>query len=220
MHDEDALAVRLARIGTLADQTRRRLYDFVVDQSLPVNRDAVSNALDIERSLAAYHLDKLVEHGLLVATFARPDGRGGPGAGRPAKHYSRADGELQVSLPARNYRLVAELLVKAARADADGAVRQALEAAAGAFGRELGAEQSGDLTAVLERQGYEPVRDGDVVRLRNCPFHLVAREDVDLICGMNLALLQGVLDALDEDDASAHLDPGPDRCCVAFTRTP
>ena len=99
-------------------------------------------------------------------------------------------------------------------------VRQALEAAAGAFGRELGAEQSGDLTAVLERQGYEPVRDGEVVRLRNCPFHLVAREDVDLMCGMNLALLQGVLDALDEDDASAYLDPGPDRFCVAFTRTP
>jgi predicted ArsR family transcriptional regulator len=48
----------------------------------------------------------------------------------------------------------------------------------------------------------------------------VAREDVDLMCGMNLALLQGVLDALDEDDASAYLDPGPDRCCVAFTQTP
>lgn len=218
MRNDDALAVRLARVCSLGDQTRRRLYEFVVDQPLPVSRDAAANALDIERSLAAYHLDKLVEHGLLVATFARPDGRGGPGAGRPAKHYSRADAELQVSVPARDYRLVAALLAKAIQADADGAVRSAVEAAAGAFGRELGAEEPGDLTTVLRRQGYEPFRDGDVVRLRNCPFHQVAREHVELVCGMNLALMQGVLQALGDDDANALLDPGPDRCCVAVTR--
>lgn len=216
MRDDD-LGARLAKVCSLGDQTRRRLYDFVVDQPHAVSRDAVSSALDIERSLAAYHLDKLVEHGLLVATFARPGGRGGPGAGRPAKHYRRADAELQVSVPARDYRLVADLLAKAIQADGDGAVRGAVEAAASAFGRELGAEEPDDLTGVLARQGYEPFRDGDVVRLRNCPFHVVAREHVELVCGMNLALMQGVLDALDEDDAHALLDPGPDRCCVAFT---
>jgi predicted ArsR family transcriptional regulator len=220
MRDDDALTVQLARVCSLGDRTRRRLYDWVVDQPLPVSRDTISNALDIERSLAAYHLDKLVDHGLLVATFARPSGRGGPGAGRPAKHYSRADTDLEVSVPSRDYRLVADLLAKAMQADGNGAVRGAVEAAAGEFGRELGGAGSSDLTAVLARQGYEPFRDGDVVRLRNCPFHRVARDHVELVCGMNLALLEGVLDALGDGDARALLDPGPDRCCVAITDAP
>ena len=71
---------------------------------------AVAETFDLPPNGARHHLDKLVDHGLLVATFARPDGRGGPGAGRPAKHYSRADTELEISVPARDYQLVAAVL--------------------------------------------------------------------------------------------------------------
>lgn len=220
MRGDDDLTAQLARVCSLGDRTRRGLYAFVVDQQVPVTRDTVANALDIERSLAAYHLDRLVEHGLLVATFARPGGRGGPGAGRPAKHYHRADTEVEVSVPARDYRLVADLLATAIEADPDGAVRGAVEAAADAVGRRMAAAGvDEELTDVLERHGYEPYPDRDAVRLRNCPFHLVAREHVDLVCGMNLAIMQGLVDALGSDEAEAVLDPGPDRCCVAFTRT-
>lgn len=217
--NDDALGAQLAQLCSLDDHTRRRLYDFVAAQAEPVNRDAISSALDIDRSLAAYHLDKLVERGLLTASFARPQGRTGPGAGRPAKHYARAATEVQVSLPARDYRLVAELLARAVRADGGDAVRAALEATAAAYGRELGAGAASDVTAVLRRRGYEPYRDGDVLRLRNCPFHAIAREHVDLVCGMNLALVRGLLTALG-DDADAALDPAPDRCCVALVDTP
>lgn len=213
------LAVQLAKLSSLDDRTRRQLYDFVVGRPEPVSRDEVSASLGIDRSLAAYHLDKLVEHGLLTASFARPEGRRGPGAGRPAKYYQRAATEVHVSLPTRDYRLVADLLAKAIDTDEDGAVRTAVELAAEQFGRQLGAQQSSDLVEVLERQGYEPYRDGDVVRLRNCPFHLVAREHVELVCGMNLALMRGVTAALDRDDVEARLDPAPDRCCVAFVGT-
>jgi predicted ArsR family transcriptional regulator len=126
-----------------------------------------------------------------------------------------------VSLPARDYRLVAELLARAVRADDAGAVRGALEATAAEYGRELGGDVASDLTAVVRRRGYEPYRDGDVLRLRNCPFHAVAREHVDLVCGMNLALMRGLLTALGEDaDVEAVLDPAPERCCVAFVDTP
>lgn len=212
-----ALTAQLAKLCTLGDHTRRRLYDYVAERHRPVSRDEASAALDIDRSLAAYHLDKLVDHGLLTASFARPEGRGGPGAGRPAKHYSRATTETQVSVPARDYRLVADLLAKAIEADESGVVRSRLALAAEALGRELGAQHAGPLTDVLERQGYEPYRDGDVVRLRNCPFHMVAQQHVELVCGMNLALMHGVIAALGDDQADARLDPGPDRCCVAFT---
>ena len=213
------LAARLAKLASLDDPTRRRLYEFVAGQHQPASRDEVSAALGIDRSLAAYHLDKLVEHGLLTASFARPEGRGGPGAGRPAKHYQRVATEVQVSLPARDYRLVAELLAGAIESDAGDAIRAAVESAAERLGRGLGTDKSSDLVEILEHQGYEPYRDGDVVRLRNCPFHLVAREHVDLVCGMNLALMRGLIAALHRDDVEARLDPAPDRCCVAFVAT-
>jgi predicted ArsR family transcriptional regulator len=212
----DGLATELAKVCSLDDRTRRRLYDFVVDQPEPVTRDQISSALGIERPLAAYHLDKLVEHGLLAASFARPEGRGGPGAGRPAKHYARSAAEVQVSLPARDYRLVAELLARAIEADDNGTVRGAVELAADELGRQLAAGQSGDVVDVLRRQGYEPDQHGGTVRLRNCPFHKVAREHVELVCGMNLALMRGVLSALGVDPATARLDPAPGRCCVVF----
>jgi predicted ArsR family transcriptional regulator len=211
-----SLTAQLAKLSTLADHTRRRLYDYVAERHRPVTRDGASAALDIDRSLAAYHLDKLVDHGLLTVSFARPEGRGGPGAGRPAKHYARADTETQVSVPARDYRLVADLLAKAIEADEVGVVRERLAHAAEELGHELAAQHAGPLTDVLARHGYEPYRDGDVVRLRNCPFHMVAQQHVELVCGMNLALMNGVVAALGDDETEAWLDPGPDRCCVAF----
>ena len=214
---DDVLGAQLAQVCSLDDATRRRLYDYVATQAAPVSRDEISSALDIERSLAAYHLDKLVDAGLLTTSFARPAGRGGPGAGRPAKHYRRAATEVNVSVPARDYRLVAELLARALQADDGSAVRAAVDAAAADFGRELGADAAGDLTAVLRRRGYEPYRDGAVLRLRNCPFHTVARDHVDLVCGMNLAIMRGLVSAFSDDiGVDPALDPAPDRCCVAF----
>jgi predicted ArsR family transcriptional regulator len=217
---DDMLDPQLAQVCSLDDATRRRLYDYVATQAAPVSRDEISSALDIERSLAAYHLDKLVDAGLLTTSFARPAGRGGPGAGRPAKHYRRAATEVNVSVPARDYRLVAELLARALQADDGSAVRTAVNAAAADFGRELGADAEGDLTAVLRRRGYEPYRDGAVLRLRNCPFHMVARDHVDLVCGMNLAIMRGLVSAFSDDTGvDPALDPAPDRCCVAFVDT-
>jgi predicted ArsR family transcriptional regulator len=48
---------------------------------------------------------------------------------------------------------------------------------------------------------------------------MVAREHVDLVCGMNLALMGGLVAALDRDDVEVQLDPAADRCCIAFAAT-
>ena len=206
----------LERLCTLDDANRRRLYDYVAAQAGPVTRDEASEALDMQRSTAAYHLDKLVEQGLLDESFARPEGRTGPGAGRPAKHYQRADGEVSVSVPPRDYQLVAELLARAVEADPDGPVRHALEAAARTHGQSLTEDLTADdLVDMLAELGFEPFDDSGVLRLRNCPFHRLARDHTDLVCSMNLALMQGLLDAA-EATGDAVLDPAPDRCCVAF----
>src|SRR5438874_1639871 len=91
----------LAALALLDEPTRRRLYEYVSGHSEPVGRDQAAAALGITRELAAFHLDRLVEAGLLDASYRRLSGRQGPGAGRPAKLYLRADRDLSVSFPER-----------------------------------------------------------------------------------------------------------------------
>lgn len=229
--DEERSRTRLDRgqlgpMCSLDDPTRRRLYEHVASSDAPVTRDQASAAFGLERSQVAYHLDRLVDEGLLDASFARPPGRGGPGAGRPAKHYQRADREFTVSLPPRDYQLLAELLVRAVETDPSGAVRRALEQAAAERGRALGSAQVDgehrddgieELTRCLADLGFEPYDDNGVIRLRNCPFHRLAREHTELVCGMNLTMLDGLTQGL-AVDVKPRLDPAPDRCCVAFDR--
>lgn len=212
-------ATDLQRLAALDDSTRRSLYEYVTAQRSPVSRDEAASAVDVDRSVAAYHLDKLVDADLLATSFSRPDGRSGPGSGRPAKHYERVDDELAVNLPPRDYRLAAELLARAAASDRTGHVRQALDESAAAMGREVATNSgTGDLQELLAAQGYEPYDDDGVVRLRNCPFHRLAQEHTDLVCGMNLSLLDGCCQAIDAP-MRAVLDPAEGRCCVAFTPT-
>src|SRR3954467_11626577 len=99
----------LPRLGALADDVRRRLYRYVVAADSPVGRDDAAQACEVSRSLVAYHLDRLVEEGLLEVTFERLTGRTGPGAGRPAKLYRRSARQFHVSLPPRDYELPARL---------------------------------------------------------------------------------------------------------------
>ncbi len=105
----------IGAVATLAEPTRRRLYDLVVASREPVGRDDAVTALGISRELAAFHLDRLVEVGLLQTEFRRRSGRTGPGAGRPAKFYRRADRDLEVSLPPRHYERAADLMATGAR---------------------------------------------------------------------------------------------------------
>jgi predicted ArsR family transcriptional regulator len=202
----------LDALGALGDPTRRRLYDLVSRLGRPVGRDEAAAEAGVGRTLAAYHLDRLAAEGLLTVTYERRSGRTGPGAGRPAKLYERSEREIAVSVPPRDYGVAARLLADAAAADADGATRRALLEAAERLGREI-AEEPGELEPVLRGRGYEPFDDGGVTRLRNCPFHAVARRHPDVVCQMNLALLGGVVAGR---DVEAVLEPAPGRCCVAL----
>ncbi len=129
----------LAAVSCLDDPVRRRLYEFVAARREPVGRDEAAAATGVGRPLAAYHLDKLVSLGLLTASFQRASGRGGPGAGRPAKRYARSASEFSVSVPPRDYELAARLLAAAVAADCGGTSRTALQAAARRFGSAIAA---------------------------------------------------------------------------------
>ncbi|HEV2872499.1 MAG TPA: transcriptional regulator, partial [Actinomycetota bacterium] len=159
----------------------------------------------------------LVEAGLLEASFRRLGERRGPGAGRPAKLYRRASGEVAASLPPRAYATAAHLLaetVEQAGADLE------LQAAARRAGREAGRQElaAGQPPAVerlLSARGYEPYRDGAALRLGNCPFATLAGEYPVLVCAMNLCLIEGLLEGIGEPAGRAGMEPAPGRCCVA-----
>jgi predicted ArsR family transcriptional regulator len=209
-------------IAVLDDPVRRRLYDYVTAQVHGVSRSEAAAAVGIQRTLAAFHLDRLAEAGLVDVTFARPEGRAGPGAGRPAKLYRRTAAEHQVSVPPRDYRSAAELLaevvdVTGAEPELQRSARSRGAAAGRAARRERPQASGGDLVAgVLSAQGYQPYRDGGEVRLRNCPFHVLASRYPPLICGMNLALVEGLLEGAAVTALAASLDPRPDECCVVL----
>jgi predicted ArsR family transcriptional regulator len=209
-------------IAALRDPVRRSLYDYVVGQGREVSRNEAAEGVGVQRTLAAFHLDRLVEAGLLETGSGRLNGRSGPGAGRPAKLYRRAAAERAVSLPARDYRTAAELLAEAAEA---ARLDRELEEAARRHGRSLREEGdtgavSGldDAARVLAARGYEPVRDetGRLI-MRNCPFHVLSERFPPLVCGMNLALLDGLLEGA--GGLRVRMDARPGRCCVVVEKS-
>ena len=210
----------ISAIAALDEPVRLRLYDYVCAQDHEVGRDEAAAATGLQRAMAAFHLDKLAAAGLLSVTFRRPAGRTGPGAGRPAKLYCRSTAEHEVSVPPRDYRAAAEILAEVAEVTgAEPAVQRVARRRGTQAGRAARAADpaagAADLVAnTLAAQGYQPYRDGPAIRLRNCPFHVLAGERPPLICGMNLALVQGLLEAAVASGLAARLDPQPGDCCV------
>lgn len=220
-------------IALLAEPVRRALYEWVIAAGRPVGRDEAAQATGVSRTLAAFHLDRLVAAGLLTPEFRRLSGRSGPGAGRPAKLYRRGPREAAVTLPERRYELAARLLADSIeRTDPDMPPPTLVETARdmgraiGEAGRKAGRGRGGRrsrpaLVDVLRTQGYEPCMPAPgVVRLANCPFHALVAEHRDLVCGMNLALAEGIVDGLHDRGHVARLDPQPGSCCVVFEEMP
>ena len=226
MRSEDT-AGRIARLAVLQDPVRRRLYQHVAGQREPVGRDAASAGVGVSRRLAAFHLDKLADAGLLTVSYRRLTARRGPGAGRPAKLYARAPEELAVTVPPRDYELVARIFAATVAALGDSGTSAVAEVAQEA-GRTLAAPfaaATGDagrgpqhVDALLTALGYEPYAADEATRLRNCPFHRVAEEHRQLVCTANLHLLRGLTEQL-APNMVATLDPTPGQCCVRLQPT-
>jgi|SRR6516165_9763550 predicted ArsR family transcriptional regulator len=208
----------LDAVEGLADPVRRRCFRAVLAGTDPLGKDDVARMTGIGRSLAAYHLDRLADAGLLAVSYARRTGRSGPGAGRPAKLYARTRAELRVQIPARDDALLARLLAAAVEAADSPEVRDALLGAARAVGQQLAetATEEGALLDVLTTRGYEPCIAGEEIRLRNCPFHHLVDEHRDLVCGLNLALLDAATDQC--PGYRAALEPRSEHCCVVVRR--
>jgi predicted ArsR family transcriptional regulator len=220
---EDQEAGTLVTAALLVDGVRRRLFRFVRRAHRPVTRDEAAASTGVSRNLAAFHLDKLVEAGLLQA--GRRTGPGPARVGRRAKVYAPGPVEVHLDVPGRQHALLAGLLVETLAATRpDAGVRRAVAEAArrrGArVGREARAEVRGqpglaEVQALLERLGFEPYEDDRaVLRLANCPFHPLAADSPELVCGLNVALIAGLLTGVGAGPAEAVLAPRPGECCV------
>ncbi len=204
------------------------MYWFIRRARRPVTRDEAAAEVGISRKLAAFHLDKLVDAGLLQARY---DAVGTPRrVGRTPKVYEPAETDVRVSIPERRYEVLAEILMAAVLAEgADETAREAALRVAAQRGAELGGTERDRLGpgrlgveraltllhALLADQGFEPGRPSPAcIRLHNCPFHPLAAAAPDLVCGLNHAYLSGVIEGLGTDAVSAILAPAPGECCV------
>jgi predicted ArsR family transcriptional regulator len=225
----------VARIAALDEPIRRRIFEFVRRARRPVSREEAAAELGISRKLAAFHLDKLLERGLLKTHYARPPGRSGPGAGRSAKFYEPSDIQVEVSIPPRRYDLAGELLLESVLSERprerarDTALRIARQRG-NKLGesvrhqrrlRPLGPERALAVAhEILDEYGFEPYSDeSGVLALRNCPFHTFAQQAPELMCAMNQAFIDGLLRGLGNNSVKAILACKPGDCCVTL-RTP
>lgn len=219
---EDTQSARLAAVASIHDPLRRALFDFVSASGSAVGRDEAAQALGMARGTAAFHLDRLVDDGVLTVEFKRLTGKTGPGSGRPSKLYRRASDELLVSIPERHYDLAGSLLAASIEeSDRTGEpVREALTRVATESGQQIGA-RAGSLVAALELGGYEPRDDGQGgLILANCPFHSLAITHTDVVCHANLNLLEGVAAGAEDTEHEVVFDPCDGQCCVRIESRP
>lgn len=219
---------QIAGVAALAGDVRRRLYEYVVSQPHAVGRDEAALAVGVKRPLAAFHLDKLVDEGLLDTDYRRLTDRRGPGAGRPAKVYRRSQRQIDVTLPPRQYDLAASVLAAAVHRSIETGedIGVAMRPVAVERGHALASDDAdagepvARLWRVLRRVGYEPRHDGADIRLANCPFHSVAQEFTSVVCSLNLALCEGLAAGLGVNGVGLRpvLQPHAGWCCVAFQR--
>lgn len=220
MGPQEELNPAPSRVWVLAEPMRRAVYRYVAASGGQVSRDDAADALSIPRHVAKFHLDRLETAGLLDVEYRRPEGRSGPGAGRPTKWYRSVHDDLSASVPERHYDVMGEMLAAAIdAADSSGIdLSVQLSTAAEASGRRVGAAAE-HAEVALTATGYEPRETADGVVLDNCPFHQLAERHTELVCGINLAFVRGILGAVEDDDGySARLDPCEGRCCVVLDR--
>jgi predicted ArsR family transcriptional regulator len=204
-------------LAALVDPTRRALYELVRASRTPVTRESAADTLAISRGLAAFHLDKLVRVGLLDARYESPAGQP-RGPGRTPKVYVASSEQITVTIPARRYELLGDILVEAIAHPRDEAAGTTVDRVAREQGERLGAQARAAGTALLpllEDLGFAPEdQNGAGLVLRNCPFQSLAAREPELVCGVNHALLTGLLGGLGETGRRAVLDPLAGACCV------
>jgi len=222
-------AADLMAVALLAEPTRQQLYLYIRERQEPVGRKEAARDTGIKPRLAAFHLDRMAEAGLLDVEYRRLSGRVGPGAGRPAKVYSLSWRSFSVEIPQTRYALAASMMATALSAGgqrADGT--ESLQDVATSVGQNLGEEirrqartKPSRLEAVktkLKQLGYEPqVQDSGDWTMRNCIFAELSKSHRDLVCPMNAAFMTGLVGGAHLPSIHVERRTARPGCCVQLT---
>ena len=222
-------AADLTAVALLAEPTRQRLYLYVRERGAPVGREEAARHAGIKPRLAAFHLDRMADAGLLEVEYRRLSGRVGPGAGRPAKIYSLSPRSFSVDIPQTRYALAASMMAAALSADSPGADgAESLRDVATAVGESLGDEirrqtrtkgaRQEAVRSKLKQLGYEPqVQESGEWTMRNCIFSELSMSHRELVCPMNAAFVTGLLDGARLPSLHVERRKAPPGCCVRLT---
>jgi predicted ArsR family transcriptional regulator len=208
-------------------ERRREVLDAVQHATEPVGIAEIAHLIGVHPNTARFHLEALVDDGIVERTQDAPSG-----PGRPRIAYRARPGLARGG--ARRYRELAEVLLGHLAASEDPVT------AAVAAGRRWGAqmiprpapfhavtqdEAVDRLTAMLDDLDFAPQSDADTpdrVRLRHCPFLELAEPHRDLVCPLHLGLMQGALTELRAPITVAALEPFAETtaCLAHLTPSP
>lgn len=226
MRDMSKRPLTDAASGAALGESRARVLELLRAAHEPLGVQRVAEESTLHPNTARFHLDNLVEAGLVER---RVEERNQPG--RPRMVY-RAQAQ-DTSTGQRSYQLLATMLTTLIAGELP-QPRQAAIAAGQEWGRYL-AERPAPfervdaedgirrLSSVLADAGFAPgaVDDADspVIPLRHCPFREIAQQHADVVCSLHLGLMQGVLAEVRAPVAAQRLDPfvEPSLCLAHLT---
>ncbi len=229
--DTQALSQSIGDLtSALGDPTRRGIYIAVREAPDPATASQIAALFSIHPNVARHHLDRLAEDGYLEVTRRRPDGKSGPGAGRPAKCYTATAKEIELHFPARRYDLLSELLVRVIERIDPGNLGEIAAAVGHEYGREIAAEigapnESGFDLAVsavaraMTGMGFATDPDSDTRRLltSHCPFAETAAKHPEVVCSLDRGIVSGLMETLSDDWRPVQVvsHPGIAEDCIA-----
>ena len=210
----------------LASVSRVAVLEVLRRSGGPLGVLELAEVMGLHPNTVRKHLELLLEYGHVTRLR---DESGKPG--RPRQVYALA---AMAASPQRNYRMLASVMASYLRGTEDPT------AAAQEAGRKFGAElvelwtsdETRPTTAasverivrMLDEIGFQPevTADRSAIRLRHCPFHELARDQPDIVCGIHLGLIRGALEQLGAPVEATRLLPfiTPTLCVVELEPPP
>lgn len=208
-------------------ESRARVLGVLQQTGEPLGVSEIARRVGLHANTVRFHLDALVEAGIVDRTSEEREQ-----PGRPRSLYLARPGTARTGR--RSYRLLAEILASYLAAETAQPALAALQAGQ-AWGRYLvdrpppfrrvdADSATEQLVSTLDGIGFAPeaVTTGRrrQVLLRHCPFRETAEEHRDVVCSIHLGLMQGMLAELGAPIEAERLDPFVEpHLCIAHLVT-
>ncbi|AAZ56826.1 transcriptional regulator [Thermobifida fusca YX] len=199
-----------------ADPSRVAVWEALRRAPGPLTVQDLAQRVGLHANTVRGHLAILAERGYVTSA---PEERDQPG--RPRLLYSAVTDETAAL---RNYRLLAEMLVDYLAETAADHAAAAIDAGRSYGRRMVHAPQAGErvdadtairaVATLLDQAGFRPRRSAAGIDLHRCPFRELAESAPDIVCGIHLGMMRGVLAELGAPVEAVRLRPfaEPDRC--------